>query len=72
MKITITNPEELLDFVERDNVTSKKAVTIINTYLDVFYPSDISKATLIRSVEYLLENYGTGVELPFFPDIILI
>ncbi len=70
MKITIHSPQELLEFIQNDHVSDAEAVIIINTYLDVFYPSGISKQTLIRSVEYLLQNYGGGVELPFFPELI--
>ena len=70
MKVTISNTDELLDFISKPHITDVEALTIINVYLDVFYPDGLSKAKLIRSVEHLLSFYSEGVELPFFPEVV--
>lgn len=68
---TITNYQELLEYVQRDYITRLEAIELINTYLDTYFPDDISKDVLIASTQEFLETFGNdyGWELPLFPKI---
>ncbi len=70
MKVTISNTDDLLEFIATDAVSDAEALEIANAYLDCYFDKGLSKATLIRSVEHLLDFNLQPYDYPFFPEAV--
>jgi hypothetical protein len=68
--ITINNTDELLEFIKRDDITTKQATEIVCTVLNVIVVFEKTKAELIEATEYYIVTFmNNGIsEKPIFLD----
>ena len=75
-QITINNTQELLEFIEQDEVCVSDATNIVINALNVNILAENTKEQLIEETRYYIENYcqDSKTERPLFlemnlPDI---
>ena len=71
MEIVITNNDEMLSFIKRDDVNFALAMQVVEKYLKVLVLDNKNKEKLISDVEIHLERFGhyeSSWETPLFLD----
>ncbi|MCF7569481.1 hypothetical protein L3X37_14095 [Sabulilitoribacter arenilitoris] len=68
MKTEIRSYNDLLDFIKKDFVKSKEAITIVSKALNVYCLFDMSKDEVIKSTEYYIKTFckDNNNERPLF------
>lgn len=69
MEIQIKNPAELIEFVNRTDVSIQDAVTVCKTFFDAggipFDKVNTTKETVLNAIEKRLENGKKGFPIVF-------
>lgn len=64
--ITISNTNELLEFINREDVTPRQAREIVCKFLKVAAVFEMTKEQLIEHTTYYINTFGNSTERPFF------
>jgi len=69
MNIEIKSFEELIQFIENNELTIEKMNEIISKALKVYYSTNADKETIITNIKEYWNQYKDIEETPLFPDI---